>query len=137
MQYKALSYLFKLLNPHDGVAVSILYAAAHTVQAFTGTYGINYGRIADNIPSPDEVVTLLRAAKIKNVRIYDADHSVLKAFSGSGLELVVGLPNGFLKDMSTSEDHALNWVKENVQAFLPETHICGIAVGNEVLGGAY
>ncbi|KAF2310634.1 hypothetical protein GH714_015823 [Hevea brasiliensis] len=59
-----------------------------TVQAFTGTYGINYGRIADNIPSPDEVVTLLRAAKIRNVRIYDADHSVLKAFSGSGLELV-------------------------------------------------
>ncbi|KAF3453717.1 hypothetical protein FNV43_RR04158 [Rhamnella rubrinervis] len=109
--------------------------AAHTVQAFTGTYGINYGRIADNIPSPDEVATLLRAAKIKNVRIYDADHSVLKAFSGSGLELVVGLPNGLLKDMSTNEDHALTWVKENVQAFLPETHICGIAVGNEVLGG--
>ncbi|GFZ20860.1 glycosyl hydrolase superfamily protein [Actinidia rufa] len=105
------------------------------VEAFTGTYGINYGRIADNIPSPDDVVTLLRADKIKNVRIFDADHSVLKAFSGTGLELVVGLPNGFLKDMSSNPDHALTWVKENVQAFLPETHIRGIAVGNEVLGG--
>lgn len=105
------------------------------MQGFTGTYGINYGRIADNIPSPDEVVTLLRAAKIKNVRIYDADHSVLKAFSGSGLELVVGLPNGFLKDMSANEDHAMSWVKDNVQSFLPETNIRGIAVGNEVLGG--
>ncbi|XP_015901938.3 glucan endo-1,3-beta-glucosidase 11-like isoform X1 [Ziziphus jujuba] len=110
--------------------------ASLTVQAFTGTYGINYGRIADNIPSPDEVVTLLRAAKIKNVRIYDAEHSVLKAFSGTGLELVVGLPNGLLKDMSANADHAMEWVKENVQAFLPETHICGIAVGNEVLGGS-
>ncbi|KAL5547820.1 hypothetical protein UlMin_003051 [Ulmus minor] len=107
-----------------------------SVQAFTGTYGINYGRIADNIPSPDEVATLLRAAKIKNVRIYDADHSVLKAFSGTGLELVVGLPNQFLKDFSASEDHALTWVKDNVQSFLPETHIVGIAVGNEILGGA-
>lgn len=107
-----------------------------TVQAFTGTYGINYGRIADNIPSPDEVVSLLKAAKIKNVRIYDADHKVLKAFNGTGLELVVGLPNGFLKEMSASEEHAMNWVKENVQAFLPQTHICGIAIGNEVLGGA-
>lgn len=106
-----------------------------TVQAFTGTYGINYGRIADNIPSPDEVVTLLRAAKIKNVRIYDADHSVLEAFSGTGLEIVVGVPNGNLKDMNASEDHALSWVKENVQSFLPDTHIRGIAVGNEVLGG--
>ncbi|KAL0315573.1 UNVERIFIED_CONTAM: Glucan endo-1,3-beta-glucosidase 14 [Sesamum radiatum] len=81
--------------------------------AFTGTYGINYGRIADNIPTPDKVVRLLKAAKIKNVRIYDADHSVLNAF----------------------KDHALTWVKDNVKAFLPETHIVGIAVGNEVLGG--
>ncbi|KAK9268695.1 hypothetical protein L1049_000455 [Liquidambar formosana] len=106
-----------------------------TVQAFTGAYGINYGRLANNIPSPDEVVTLLRAAKIKNVRIYDADHSVLEAFSGTGLELVVGLPNGNLANMSASADHAMSWVKENVQSFLPDTHIRGIAVGNEVLGG--
>ncbi|KAK3038034.1 hypothetical protein RJ639_032013 [Escallonia herrerae] len=105
------------------------------VKAFTGTYGINYGRIADNIPSPDKVATLLRAAKIKNVRIYDFDHSVLQAFSGTGLDLVVGLPNGYLKEMSADADRALTWVKENVQAFLPETHIVGIAIGNEVLGG--
>uniref|UniRef100_A0A2P2NH04 glucan endo-1,3-beta-D-glucosidase n=1 Tax=Rhizophora mucronata TaxID=61149 RepID=A0A2P2NH04_RHIMU len=107
-----------------------------TVQAFTGTYGINYGRIADNIPSPDEVATLLRAAKIRNVRIYDADHSVLNAFSGTGLQLVVGLPNDYLKDMSANASQAMTWVKENVQAFLPKTSICGIAVGNEVLGGS-
>ncbi|KAJ9163088.1 hypothetical protein P3X46_022798 [Hevea brasiliensis] len=110
--------------------------ASPMVQAFTGTYGINYGRIADNIPSPDEVVTLLRAAKIRNVRIYDADHSVLKAFSGTGLELVVGLPNDYVKEMSVNASHAMTWVKENVQAFLPKTSICGIAVGNEVLGGS-
>ncbi|XVE98349.1 hypothetical protein REPUB_Repub03eG0098700 [Reevesia pubescens] len=107
-----------------------------TVQAFTGTYGINYGRIANNILSPDEVVTLLRAAKIKNVRIYDADHSVLKAFSGTGLEIVVGLPNENLRDVSGSADHAMNWVKDNVLAYLPDTHIRGIAIGNEVLGGS-
>ncbi|XP_042484455.1 glucan endo-1,3-beta-glucosidase 14-like [Macadamia integrifolia] len=105
------------------------------VQAFTGTYGINYGKIADNLPPPESVVVLLKAAKIKNVRIYDADHSVLKAFKGSGLELVVGIGNEFLKDMSVNEDRALDWVKENVEPFLPGTHIRGIAVGNEVLGG--
>ncbi|XP_019440325.1 PREDICTED: glucan endo-1,3-beta-glucosidase 11-like [Lupinus angustifolius] len=104
------------------------------VQAFTGTYGVNYGRLANNIPSPDEVVTLLKAAKVRNVRIYDADHSVLKAFRGTGLEIVVGLTNGQLQDMSANADHALNWVKDNVQSFLPATRIVGIAVGNEVLG---
>ncbi|KAJ4958582.1 hypothetical protein NE237_025693 [Protea cynaroides] len=106
------------------------------VQAFTGTYGINYGRIADNIPQPESVVTLLRAAKIKNVRIYDADQSVLKAFSGSGLELVVNVPNEYLKNMSVNEDSAMDWIKQNVQPFLPGTHIRGITVGNEVFGGS-
>ncbi|KAJ4839228.1 hypothetical protein Tsubulata_007760 [Turnera subulata] len=107
-----------------------------TTQTFIGTYGINYGRIADNIPSPEEVVVLLRAAKIRNVRIYDADHSVLKAFSGTGLKLVVGLNNGLVKDVSANASHAMAWVKENVEAFLPQTSICGIAVGNEILGGS-
>uniref|UniRef100_A0A9I9E703 glucan endo-1,3-beta-D-glucosidase n=1 Tax=Cucumis melo TaxID=3656 RepID=A0A9I9E703_CUCME len=116
--------------------ISTFTAALLTVEAFTGTYGINYGRIANNIPSPDKVVTLLRAAKIKNVRIYDADHSVLKAFSGTGLEIVISIPNENLKDMSANEDHAMNWVKQNVQPFLPDTLICGIAIGNEVLGGS-
>ncbi|CAI0389296.1 unnamed protein product [Linum tenue] len=102
--------------------------------AFVGTYGINYGRIADNIPSPDEVVTLLRSAKIRNVRIYDADHSVLTAFSGTGFKLVIGLPNGFLKDMSSNASNAMSWVKDNVQKFMPG--ICGVAIGNEVLGGS-
>ncbi|KAM7265757.1 hypothetical protein ACFE04_003440 [Oxalis oulophora] len=107
-----------------------------TVQAFVGTYGVNYGRLADNIPSPDEVVKLLRASKIRNVRIFDFDHTVLQAFSGTGLEIVVGIPNGNVKDMGASQDQALTWVKENVQSFLPETRIRGIAVGNEVLGGS-
>ncbi|KAD4180172.1 hypothetical protein E3N88_28763 [Mikania micrantha] len=106
-----------------------------TAKAFTGTYGINYGRLANNIPSPSEVVKLLKAARIKNVRIYDADHSVLDAFNGSGLDLVIGLNNGLVKEMSNNADHALNWVRENVQAYVPNTHIVGIAVGNEVLGG--
>ena len=123
-------------NHVNGVLPSpVWFPASLAVQAFTGTYGINYGRIADNIPSPDEVVTLLRAAKIRNVRIYDAEQSVLKAFSGTGLNIVVGLPNGQLQDMSSNADHALNWVKDNVQSFLPDTRIRGIAVGNEVLGG--
>ncbi|XP_021277562.1 glucan endo-1,3-beta-glucosidase 11 [Herrania umbratica] len=126
----------KSFGAHLFFLVFLAPIASVTVEAFTGTYGINYGRIANNIPSPDEVATLLRAAKIKNVRIYDADHSVLKAFSGTGLEIVVGLPNENLRDISANADHAMNWVKDNVLAYLPDTHIRGIAIGNEVLGGS-
>lgn len=103
--------------------------------AFTGTYGVNYGRIADNIPSPHSVVTLLKAAKIKNIRIYDAAPEVLTAFKGSGIEIVVGLSNDLLKEISIAEDRATTWIKEKVQPYLPGTRISGIAVGNEILGG--
>ncbi|XAR67777.1 Glucan endo-1,3-beta-D-glucosidase [Bertholletia excelsa] len=115
----------------------LLFSACFpNAHAFSGTYGINYGRIADNLPKPGNVVLLLKANKIKNVRIYDADHEVLKAFRGSGIEIKVGLGNEYLKDISVSEDRATNWVKENVQAFLPKTRIRGITVGNEVLGSS-
>ncbi|KAL6274838.1 hypothetical protein ACE6H2_025530 [Prunus campanulata] len=93
-----------------------------------------YGRIADNIPSPDKVNALIRGAKMKNMKKYDADHDVIKAFRGTGLELVVvALLNGYLQAMGANEDQVMNWVKENVQAFLPDTLIRGICVGNEVL----
>ncbi|PIN07268.1 Glucan endo-1,3-beta-D-glucosidase [Handroanthus impetiginosus] len=106
------------------------------VNAFTGTYGINYGRIADNLPPPESVATLLKAARIKNIRIYDADNAVLRAFKGSGIEVIVGLGNEFLRDISVNEDRAVQWVKLNVEPFLPGKLVKGIAVGNEILGGA-
>ena len=112
-----------------------LFGAVLGDKIFTGTYGVNYGRIADNLPSPHSVVTLLKAAKIRNIRIYDADHQVLSAFKGSGIAIIIGLPNEFLRDISLGEDRAMNWIKENVQPFLPGTRIRGIAVGNEILGG--
>ncbi|XP_050231992.1 glucan endo-1,3-beta-glucosidase 14 [Mercurialis annua] len=114
---------------------SLIFSIASTGQAFTGTYGVNYGRIADNLPSPTSVVTLLRAAKINNIRIYDANQDVLKAFKNSGIGIIVGLGNEFLKEMSIGEDRTMNWIKTNVEPFLPGTKIVGIAVGNEILGG--
>ncbi|XVF26577.1 hypothetical protein REPUB_Repub14bG0029700 [Reevesia pubescens] len=114
---------------------SVICSPVSATHSVTWTYGVNYGRIADNLPPPESVVTLLKAAKINHIRIYDADHGVLQAFKGSGIEIIVGLPNGYLKEISIGEDRAMNWIKENVQAFLPETRIRGIAVGNEILGG--
>nr|XP_043626984.1 glucan endo-1,3-beta-glucosidase 11 [Erigeron canadensis] len=118
------------------VLLLIVFTNVLLASAFTGTYGVNYGRIADNIPPPESVVTLMKASKIKNTRIYDADHEVLKAFKGSGIEIIIGLGNEFIKDISASQDRAIDWVKQNVEPFVPGTRIRGIAVGNEVLGGA-
>lgn len=97
---------------------------------------MNYGKIADNLPAPESVVTLLKANNIKNVRIYDADPHVLRAFNRTDIEIIIGLGNEYLKDIAANQYRAMDWIKENVEPFLPGTKIVGIAVGNEVLGSS-
>uniref|UniRef100_A0ACD5ZN12 Uncharacterized protein n=1 Tax=Avena sativa TaxID=4498 RepID=A0ACD5ZN12_AVESA len=109
---------------------------ASAFHSFVGTYGVNYGQIADNLPTPPEVVRLLQMAKIKNVRIFDSNPKVLDAFRNSGLNLAIAIPNGLVKDISANPAKAMDWVNENVQPYYPSTHISAIIVGNEILGGA-
>lgn len=60
---------------------------------------------------------------------------MLDAFKGTGLNLVVAINNGLLKDMAANESSSMEWLNQNVKPYLPETRIVGITVGNEVLGG--
>ncbi|XVF86453.1 hypothetical protein PTKIN_Ptkin18bG0041500 [Pterospermum kingtungense] len=133
--YLPTSHMGSSLFPLLFFLFSVTCSPASAAHSVTWTYGVNYGRIANNLPAPESAVTLLKPAKINHIRIYDADHGVLQAFKGSGIEIIVGLPNEYLKDISIGEDRAMNWVKENVQSFLPGTRVRGIAVGNEILGG--
>ncbi|XP_076947348.1 glucan endo-1,3-beta-glucosidase 11-like [Bidens hawaiensis] len=94
--------------------------------------GINYGQIANNLPSPDKVVPLVKSIGADKVKLYDADHKVLKAFANTDIEFIVGIGNEYLSDLQ-DPDAAQSWIKSNVQAYLPATKITSIAVGNEVL----
>ncbi|KAL3499112.1 hypothetical protein ACH5RR_041844 [Cinchona calisaya] len=94
--------------------------------------GINYGQIANNLPSPDNVVPLVKSIGATRLKLYDADPRVLKAFSNTGVEFIVSLGNEYLSKMRDPKQ-ALSWVKINVQPYLPSTKITSIAVGNEVL----
>lgn len=94
--------------------------------------GINYGQIANNLPSPDKVIPLVKAIGASRVKLYDADPKVLKAFANTGVEFTVGLGNEYLSQMR-DPNKAQAWVKQNVQSYLPATKITCITVGNEVL----
>ncbi|KAK4801683.1 hypothetical protein SAY86_022170 [Trapa natans] len=94
--------------------------------------GVNYGQIADNLPSPEHVVPLVKSIGATKVKLYDADSRVLRAFANTGVEFIVGLGNEYLAKMQ-DPDKAKSWVKSNVQAYLPATKITCITVGNEVL----
>ncbi|XVF05172.1 hypothetical protein REPUB_Repub05bG0148600 [Reevesia pubescens] len=92
--------------------------------------GINYGQIANNLPSPSRVSYLLRSLNISKVKLYDADPNVLVAFSNTNVEFNIGL-NESLQSM-TDPVKAQNWVQQRVQPHLPQTRITCIIVGNEV-----
>ncbi|KAL3509914.1 hypothetical protein ACH5RR_029315 [Cinchona calisaya] len=97
-----------------------------------GSMGVNYGRIANNLPSAVEVVELLKSQGLDRVKVYDTDPAVLQALSGSGIKVTVDLPNELLFNAAKRPSFAYSWIQKNVAAYHPATQIEAIAVGNEV-----
>ncbi|KAG2712111.1 hypothetical protein I3760_04G109800 [Carya illinoinensis] len=97
-----------------------------------GSIGVNYGRIANNLPSAAKVVELLKSHGLERVKVFDTDPAVLKALSGSGIRVTVDLPNELLFAAARSKSFASTWVQSNIAAYYPSTEIEAIAVGNEV-----
>uniref|UniRef100_A0A0D6QVQ3 Glucan endo-1,3-beta-D-glucosidase n=1 Tax=Araucaria cunninghamii TaxID=56994 RepID=A0A0D6QVQ3_ARACU len=96
--------------------------------------GVCYGTNSNSMPPEDQAVNLLKSNNIGKARLYEANHKVLEALKGSGIEVIVGVDNmEDLKNVASSQAAANGWVKDNVQAFYPSTNIKYIAVGNEVL----
>jgi exo-beta-1,3-glucanase (GH17 family) len=122
----------------------VFYSFAPSVYAQTGggiaasyraeprTIGINYGRIANNLPSPDEAVRLIQQLKVGRVKIFDSDPTVLSALANTGLEVVSAVPNEGIATIASNFSAADQWVKQNVLSYYPATKIVGIVVGNEL-----
>ncbi|KAL6544502.1 hypothetical protein OROMI_023364 [Orobanche minor] len=97
-----------------------------------GRFGVNYGRIADDLPPPAQVVQLLKAQGITRVKLFDTDSEVLSAFSGSGISITVALPNEQLSSAAAGQSFTDEWLQSNILLYHPNTLIEAIAVGNEV-----
>lgn len=98
------------------------------------TVGINYGQIANNLPSPTRVASLLQSLSISRVKLYDADQNVLSAFINSNVEFIVGIGNEHVAAMMDPVN-AQAWIQQHVQPYVPSTRITCITVGNEVISG--
>lgn len=85
------------------------------------------------MPSPTQVVALLKSQNIHHVRLYDADASLLAALANTGIRVVVSVPNEQLLAIGSSNATAAAWVARNVAAHFPAVNISAIAVGSEVL----
>jgi exo-beta-1,3-glucanase (GH17 family) len=100
--------------------------------AEAGSIGINYGRIANNLPEPSKVVQLLKAQGLNRVKLYDTSSEVLTALANSDISVTVALPNELLSSTAADQSVADKWVEANISKFYPATKIEAIAVGNEV-----
>ncbi|XP_058105856.1 glucan endo-1,3-beta-glucosidase 8-like [Magnolia sinica] len=100
--------------------------------------GVNWGTMASHQLPPDIVVQLLKDNGFQQVKLFDADQTTMKALAGSGLEVMVAIPNNMLTTM-TDYDSAKNWVKRNVSRynFNGGVNIKYVAVGNEPFLSSY
>ncbi|KAK4416298.1 Glucan endo-1,3-beta-glucosidase 12 [Sesamum alatum] len=92
--------------------------------------GINYGTMGNNLPQPKRVAQLLQSTLINKVKIYDTNPEILEAFSNTGIDLIVGVENSQVANVTS---RAEEWFTARVAPFIPATSIVAIAVGNEYL----
>ncbi|XP_013744444.1 glucan endo-1,3-beta-glucosidase 8-like [Brassica napus] len=94
--------------------------------------GVNWGTMATHKLPPKTVVQMLKDNNINKVKLFDADETTMGALAGSGLEVMVAIPNDQLKVMG-SYDRAKDWVRKNVTRynFNGGVNITFVAVGNE------
>ncbi|XP_061372796.1 glucan endo-1,3-beta-glucosidase 12-like [Gastrolobium bilobum] len=95
--------------------------------------GINYGTLGSNLPSPKKVAQLLQSTLINKVKIYDSNPDILENFSNTGIDLIVGVENNRVANISSDSSAAQEWVSTRIVPFIPATSIVAIAVGNEYL----
>jgi hypothetical protein len=62
------------------------------------------------------VVDLLKDNKITKVKLFEAEADVLKALMGSGIQVMVGIPNEMLSLLSSSPSSDL-WLRQNISAY--------------------
>jgi hypothetical protein len=78
--------------------------------------GVNWGTIATHQLPPRTVVQMLQDNGIRKVKLFDADAGPMSALAGSGVEVMMAIPNNML-DMMTDYDTAREWVHKNVSAY--------------------
>ncbi|GJN32592.1 hypothetical protein PR202_gb21106 [Eleusine coracana subsp. coracana] len=114
--------------------VFVLSAALPLLFSLTesGDIGVNYGRVADDLPDTASVVRLLQHSGITMVRIFEANPAVLRSLANTSINVTVMVPNEDLADVARDPSIAGDWVWNQVAVYLPATQINGVAVGNEV-----
>lgn len=80
--------------------------------------GVNWGILSFHKLKPSIVVHLLKDNKISKVKLFDADPDCIQALMGSGIQVMLGIPNEMLPLFSSSTDASDLWVRRNVSRYV-------------------
>ncbi|GKC44715.1 glucan endo-1,3-beta-glucosidase 8-like protein [Tanacetum coccineum] len=101
--------------------------------------GVNWGTMTSHQLPPENVVEMMKENGFKKVKLFEAEKRIMEALIGSGIEVMVAIPNFMLLDMSRDSSYADYWVDVNVTkyAYPGGVDIKYVAVGNEPFLKAY
>ncbi|XP_022932796.1 glucan endo-1,3-beta-glucosidase 8-like [Cucurbita moschata] len=100
--------------------------------------GVNWGTMANHKLPPKTVVQMFKDNGIQKVKLFDADQSSMGALAGTGIEVMVAIPNDQLVAMG-DYNRAKQWVQRNVSRYTFDggVTIKYVAVGNEPFLSSY
>lgn len=112
--------------------VSLLFFQPVSISA-AYSVGVNYGTVADNLPSPSQAAAFLKTQTIiDRIKLFDANPDILRAFANTGIAVTVTVGNSDVPALAKLPA-AQTWIVNNILPFHPQTIINRIAVGNEIL----
>ncbi|KAL3532417.1 hypothetical protein ACH5RR_005938 [Cinchona calisaya] len=95
--------------------------------------GVNWGTMSSPHLPPENVFQMMKDNGFDKVKLFEADDEILGALIGSDIEVMLGLPNYMLREISLDPQAAASWVDANVTAYCYDggVNIRYVAVGNE------
>ncbi|KAF5744605.1 Glucan endo-1 3-beta-glucosidase [Tripterygium wilfordii] len=125
-----------MATPKPSLKLFLLFTAINLLirRVFAAySIGVNYGTIADNLPTPSKVANFLKTqTTIDRIKIFDTNPDIIRAFADTGISVTVTVGNVDISALSKLPA-AQSWISNNILAFYPLTTIRYIAVGNEIL----
>lgn len=97
-----------------GRLVVVVVVAAACMARWSEGIGVNWGTQLSHPLPASTVVQLLKDNGFDRVKLFDAEDGILAALKGSGIQVMVGIPNDMLADLAAGAKAADDWVATNV-----------------------
>lgn len=83
----------------------------------SSSVGVNWGTMSTHQLPPENVVQMMIDNGFDKVKLFEADDKILGALIGSNIEVMLGIPNYMLQEISQDPEAAASWVDANVTAY--------------------